>query len=582
MTIKINFHNGKRLFANEHQNLQNDYLNLNHSSQLNQFLNQFENSLQKQRIYLDFSYSTYELNQITVLPLINPVCDQPQSTSIRSLNTKPSSKQIPQDKPMNVLLLGKSSVGKSTLINNFANFIKYDTYEKMHPTISTLYVVISFLFPLSNNDSQSETHFISIGNHHENERLVYLNQSTTQRCKSYSLSLKDRKQKINLIDTPGFGKNNNPKDDDVSMQHILSRIVNLTHLDAICIVIQPNETNLQCYQTCLNSLFNCFGQQIQNNIIFIFNKTLSHPIDQSMKFNLIHKLIEPLENQNIHFNEKKILELDSTYFTQFSLWSYLRSLNEEECKRSWQISQNGWNQFITHITQHPQPFVIEQGLQRKQFYVIEIKRLIRPILETFRHTLRDFILIDKKSNCSIEFIPITNNRSSAICYSCTMRSSSRYGPFWIIDDCQHEFHESCNSCCCQSSQHFQTDYTIQYKYLSHRTDQLINFSFDEYLSLILQLSYFIFSEKQNDPFLPYFQFMIEQEKYLSTNINTNSVNTLLYNRLFVLKQKYEKMFSLRIKGKSLDNNLNIDGIIDRFKEIPLIDKQLQVSNLFKD
>ena len=76
--------------------------------------------------------------------------------------------------------------------------------------------------------------------------------------------------------------------------------------------------------------------------------------------------------------------------------------------------------------------------------------------------------------------------------------------------------------------------------------------------------------------------MIEQEKYLSTNINTNSVNTLLYNRLFVLKQKYEKMFSLRIKGKSLDNNLNIDGIIDRFKEIPLIDKQLQVSNLFKD
>ncbi|KAF9345762.1 hypothetical protein BGX34_004505, partial [Mortierella sp. NVP85] len=100
----------------------------------------------------------------------------------------------PGDDEINILLLGETGVGKSTFINAFANYLRYDSLEIAERMEMTTLIQSSF---------EIEGTKVTAGKPDQNEKLKH-GQSSTQYCRSYVFPLNDD-IKIRLIDTPGIG-----------------------------------------------------------------------------------------------------------------------------------------------------------------------------------------------------------------------------------------------------------------------------------------------------------------------------------------------------------------------------------------
>jgi GTPase SAR1 family protein len=565
----------------------NDSLNNNNLSTLEQLsfklLNETKLNPHLRLRYVDFTYSSYELDQIKVFPSSNYRTDPNQRPSL--VLAKKETPSI-DDNTINILLLGKSGVGKSTLINTFLDHLKFNRFEDIQSNRSSVPILISFLRLIKIN---SEEHSIRFGNCDRNEDYDHPDQSTTQQCKLYHFNL-DNNQKLCIIDTPGFGKTHDQYNDDITMQHILSRIINLTHLNAICILIQSDDIQFDDYQICLTKLFHFFGNNAADNILFCFTKTLSKNLNNDQRNNVIKLMIESLSTSNIHFNEKTIFEFDSTYFINSTISHRFTSsidTSNQISEESWRISKNGWNRLLNYIRQNLRPYSIQQGLQKAQLARLEINQLIRPLLETIRNNIRNFLLSKTGySNCSIELHPMSLLHPSAICCSCK-RNYRQYGPFWIVSDSPHHFRNYCDTGSCDQHQHIRIDYRLEYQYLSNQTNEqslTTSISEEDLLYRSVRLAHFLLQEHHNtnnDPFLSYLNKMIDDERSICENISSHRVNIALQNQLINFKQNYQREMNA-IKQKHNQNDYDIYDLIENVKQIPMIKIQLDAARKMQE
>src|SRR5688572_27345092 len=82
---------------------------------------------------------------------------------------------------INILLLGETGVGKSTFINSFVNYLKYETLNDAKS--ENLEVLIPSKFTITDNDFNMST--VQIGDYDSNEQVENTGMSATQGCKSY-------------------------------------------------------------------------------------------------------------------------------------------------------------------------------------------------------------------------------------------------------------------------------------------------------------------------------------------------------------------------------------------------------------
>ncbi|CAF4159188.1 unnamed protein product, partial [Rotaria sordida] len=195
---------------------------------------------------------------------------QPQTTSPQEL---PES-----DKSINILLLGESGVGKSTFINAFVNYLKFDELKQAEKNPIVL-IPVSFIMTTDDNFTERLVKFEG-DDTLSNEDHDNLGHSVTQHCKSYVFTLKDDDEscgrKLRIIDTPGIGDTRGSSQDDVNLQHILSYINNLTHLNAICILLKPNNARLNIFfRSCFIQLIDLLGENTRDKIIFCFTNSRS-------------------------------------------------------------------------------------------------------------------------------------------------------------------------------------------------------------------------------------------------------------------------------------------------------------------
>ncbi|RHZ62066.1 hypothetical protein Glove_344g51 [Diversispora epigaea] len=181
-------------------------------------------------------------------------------------------------KEINVLLLGETGVGKSTFINAFVNYLKFDT---LNDALSgDMEVLISSKFTTMDKDYEMRT--VKIGNNDSNEYLENAGSSATQGCQSYKFSL-GGDMFVTIIDTPGIGDTRGIEKDMENFENILKYISSYEDLHGICILLKPNDSRLTIiFRFCIQELLSHLHKSAKDNIIFCFTNsrgTLYRPGD---------------------------------------------------------------------------------------------------------------------------------------------------------------------------------------------------------------------------------------------------------------------------------------------------------------
>ncbi|KAF9903539.1 hypothetical protein EC991_003744 [Linnemannia zychae] len=171
----------------------------------------------------------------------------------------------PGDDEINILLLGETGVGKSTFINAFANYLRYDSLEIAERMEMVTLIQSSF---------EIEGKIVTAGEPDKNEKLKN-GQSSTQYCRSYVFPLNDD-TKIRLIDTPGIGDTRGVKQDRINFEEIMDYIAGFERIHGVCILLLPNTSRLTTsFRFCIDELLLHLHKSAADNIVFTFTKTRS-------------------------------------------------------------------------------------------------------------------------------------------------------------------------------------------------------------------------------------------------------------------------------------------------------------------
>ncbi|CAF1178281.1 unnamed protein product [Rotaria sp. Silwood1] len=378
--------------------------------------------------------------------------------------------QSKSDEIINILLLGESGVGKSTFINALVNYLKFKTLKEAENNPIVL-IPVSFMIMTGDN---FEEHLVKFegSDLFSNEDHNHLGQSVTQHCKSYVFTLTDgesRGRKLRIVDTPGIGDTRGSSQDDANLQHILSYINNLTHLNAVCILLKPNNVRLNAFfRSCFMQLIDMLSENVCDKIIFCFTNTRPTFYTPGDTAPALKALLRSLPIKKISFTKDNTFCFDSESFRY--LVAKLNSIvfngiEEQEYNDSWKKSSNECGRLIEYIcTKMSIGINSSESYSMKQAQ-LKINLMVRPMLESMRNILRNLILrnVSEAHKTCIKLHPNIIKYPTAICLRCP-RKSFQIDEFWFTMDSLHVFvNNKCLTCQCDPSDHYPIDYELVYK-----------------------------------------------------------------------------------------------------------------------
>ena len=169
------------------------------------------------------------------------------------------SEQHPRE--FNVLLLGETGVGKSTLINAFANYVNYKTFDEAARQTKPLCLISTHF--------QEFTKTINIeGKNNINEGTDPTKSGThapsTYSCKSGDLT-------VRFIDTPGLHDTRGSARDKYNFEKLSSYLSEYEEIHGICILLKPDQQKLtENFIALIKRLIDYFSRDAIENIVFCF------------------------------------------------------------------------------------------------------------------------------------------------------------------------------------------------------------------------------------------------------------------------------------------------------------------------
>ncbi|KAJ3655989.1 hypothetical protein Zmor_015094 [Zophobas morio] len=227
---------------------------------------------------------------------------------IRGLISDPQT--TPND--VNLLLLGETGVGKSTLINSISNYFHYTTFAKAQKG------KIELLIPMCLNVAEKSKVF---GKPDDNE-VHEPGKSVTQNVKVYLFPIKLGRKTINLrlIDTPGVGDPRGIEQDNINLDNVLAYLATLKELHGICFVLKANQTRFTKFaEYCLKQILTRLDKSASQNIIFIttYSKTSGYTAGET-KSHCLAPLVKNIRsrppNVSIPLSDKNIFSVDNEAF----------------------------------------------------------------------------------------------------------------------------------------------------------------------------------------------------------------------------------------------------------------------------
>jgi GTPase SAR1 family protein len=262
---------------------------------------------------------------------------------------------------INILLLGETGVGKSTFINAFANYLTFNTLQQAKTGQPVVLIPVSFLITVGDNFDEQTIKFGDVDDSN-NEDFEHPGQSVTQHCRSYVFNIdRDRGKKLCIIDTPGFGDTRGINQDDFNMAHILEYIKGLSHLNAICFLLKPNESRLNIfYRSCLTQFSSFQKSSSCNNILFCFTNARSTFYTPGDTAPLLKKTLTSLSQSAVPFKKDNTFCFDSEsfrYLVALQNGISFDDLQKEEYEMSWTKSVTEANRLVHYICEILFPIV---------------------------------------------------------------------------------------------------------------------------------------------------------------------------------------------------------------------------------
>ena len=482
---------------------------------------------------------------------------------------------------INILLLGESGVGKSTFINALANYYTFGSFEEARTSPPLVVLPVSFLVTTGDNFEEKTVHF---GDVDSNENHNDIGQSVTQHCRSYVFSISDQ-TRLRIIDTPGMGDTRGLEQDDTNMERIISYISNLSHLNAICILLKPNESRLTIVlRSYFTRLLNFIGENAHHSIVFCFTNTRSTFYAPGNTGPLLRKMLADLPNKGIKFEKRNTFCFDSEalrYLIASRNGIEFDAYQRKDYEQSWKKSSEVSNDLINYICNILKPYS-QKEWHSLECLQLQMKQLIRPLLETTRNTLRNMVLLNQNSSKLIKLSPETVSEPLTICYKCK-RNPESFAEIAIYPDDLHRLSDSCDKCNCEQFKHVIVDYKLHYNLIESNDGLMLSEYKENFAKLrktILEFGkfygYIISVLKKTDLLLPALKRIIAEENEICSQKEQNCLNMTIYEKLSNLKNDYmteqEKAISIGIPISVSD----MFRIMDDIYEIDDINLQINM------
>lgn len=304
----------------------------------------------------------------------------------------PSETRIANDNKnddINILLMGPSGVGKTTFINAFANYIKFDSLEDAEAGKMEVLIPSSFCLSGTGVEMDFEDQTISIGDADKYECFSTEGQSATQLCRSFVFRIGNRR--LRLIDTPGVADCRGVEQDARNVQDTLTFIAQYDYLNAICILLKPNEERLTVpFQYCVKELLRHLHTSAKDNLMFLLTYARSTFYRPGKTKRLLEVMFEEHRvayNVDIRITTQNTFLLDSEAFRYLAIRKHNIDLEEDQRQsyvKSWTQSVKECKRLLKYTMTLPKHDVqrmvslnvAQQLIQKLPRPVAEVSRLI--------------------------------------------------------------------------------------------------------------------------------------------------------------------------------------------------------------
>ena len=505
----------------------------------------------------------------------------------QSNSTSTETKYNTEGKTINILLLGESGVGKSTFINAFINYLVFQTLKQAESATPVVLIPVSFLITTGHNFEEHEVKFGDF-NRFNNEDFDHPGQSVTQQCRSYLFRIDPHKQvKCRIIDTPGFGDTRGINQDDLNMQHILEYINQYDHFDAVCFLLKPNASQINSFlRVYLTQLLDLLGPRIRENIIFCFTSARSTFYTPGDTAPLLKTILHSLPTKDVPFRKYNTFCFDNESFR------YLVALqnsipfddqDRQEYKMSWVKSVDESKRLYRYIDEDLLPCHRQDDYQSMKGAEIAIKLMVRPILESIRNIIRNYLLHFHSPQNSIKLKAKPITYPSHLCLRCK-HIDNPIGPFWIAEDELHEIRKKHCPCGCAVDQQEPISYRLEYEYAekpSRDNQDQVKGSLSLLYYASAKFAYFflrISRSTTGDPFLSGLIQMIDEENDICKRRESNEMNRKLVEELRKCLRTYEERME---KLNSAAKEINLSDIYKQIQAVCEYDEVTVQMNAIK-
>ncbi|EZG58883.1 putative Aaa ATPase domain protein [Gregarina niphandrodes] len=282
--------------------------------------------------------------------------------------------QVSDMSEINILVLGRTGVGKSTWINAIINYLAHPSLDDALAADSLGWVVpfsfsVNFI-PDDQDEYQCANVKVGFTDQAKDDSIKVDDEwkkvdecdgatgvSATQRTIIHCVKVRDRV--IRFIDTPGIGDTRGPDHDKENMADILRTLRNYNDLHGILILLKPNEQRLDVmFRFCIQELLIHLHNDAAKNIAFGFTNTRGTNYAPGDTFDPLFKLLEKYKDVRVPLSKNTVYCFDSEGFRYLAVQKQFGVKLDYlvENQRSWDHSVKESSRLLQHfqsLTPHP-------------------------------------------------------------------------------------------------------------------------------------------------------------------------------------------------------------------------------------